>query len=296
MDTSSGPLALASQLTLAGSLTVYPLLFFLITPRTATPSRFDKSREAISAFHCTLVTCLSTYELCRRRDDWYPRPSSARPPIQLEDTQPDAGQGGAYDGAKLRIIQARSTLGNSITALETGYLLQDAVILVLAAWLRRQRTGGSTKAVFDGIRWRVLAWHHVGLASALGLLQWYIVRGSEKGILVITMLMMMNASTPVGTLHWYLYNFRRSWRLTILAVNTTYLATYGLCRVYLVYWILHVFGFHTGHSAIETFRRLRLPCQMGTSAIGITNTIWLILSLRQFKRRYLTGESWKKGL
>lgn len=193
MATLSSPLAFPSQLTLAASLTLYPLLFLLITPRAATPSRFDKSREAISAFHCTLITCLSFHELRRRRDDWAsPLHSSAF--AQKEDELRIDGAR-ANNGAELRIIRARSTLGNSITALETGYLLQDAVVLVLAAWLRRRRTGGSQlKAVFEGIRWRVLVWHHGGLAGALGVLQWYIACGREKGILVILMLMLMNAS------------------------------------------------------------------------------------------------------
>jgi hypothetical protein len=82
--------------------------------------------------------------------------------------------------------------GNSLTALETGYLVQDAVILILAARLRTR--GQGRKALVKQINWRVLGWHHVGLASALGMLQMYIARGQEKGILVILMLMLMNAS------------------------------------------------------------------------------------------------------
>lgn len=76
-------------------------------------------------------------------------------------------------------------------AFELGYLVQDTVILILAARLRA-RDGG--RRLVKEIDWRVLGWHHVGLSSALAVLQLYIARGKEKGIMVILMLMLMNAS------------------------------------------------------------------------------------------------------
>ncbi len=72
-----------------------------------------------------------------------------------------------------------------------GYLVQDAVILILAAQLRARGRG---KGLVKEINWRVLGWHHAGLSSALAVLQWYITHGREKGIMVILMLMLMNAS------------------------------------------------------------------------------------------------------
>lgn len=197
MSTSPPPLALTSQVTLVTSLIAYPLLFFLVTPRNATPPRFAKSREAISAFHCTFVTLASIYELQRRYSEWNTHtPSSfpTKPTTGPAEATPGAWIGYGADGARSALITTRSTLGNSITALETAYLVQDAVILILGARLRARYGGGRGKSLAKEINWRVLGWHHAGLSSALGVLQWYIARGREKGILIVLMLMLMNAS------------------------------------------------------------------------------------------------------
>lgn len=81
-------------------------------------------------------------------------------------------------------------------AFELGYLLQDTVILLLAARLRAREKGGSEggKTLVKEINWRVLGWHHLGFSSALTALQWYVAKGREKGIMVILMLMLMNAT------------------------------------------------------------------------------------------------------
>ena len=60
-----------------------------------------------------------------------------------------------------------------------------------------------------------------------------------------------------------------------------YLATYAVFRVYLLYWILEVFGAHIGCTATQTFKQLRLPCQVGTATIGLNNAIWLLRGLRR---------------
>ena len=75
-----------------------------------------------------------------------------------------------------------------------------------------------------------------------------------------------------------------------------YLATYGVCRVYLLYWILGVYGSHVGYTATETFKQLRLPCQLGTATIGLTNTMWLVGGLRKFFLRHIRGDLAKKGV
>jgi hypothetical protein len=171
------------QVTLLGSLISYPIIFYLITPRNVTPRRFVVSRELISVLHCSLITLGSIYEL--RRQYSALRPSPARP--EQEDGSTLSGY-----GADAPLITTRSVFGNSLTALEMGYLVQDAVILILAARLRAR--GEGRKALVKQINWRVLGWHHIGIASALGVLQLYIARGQEKGVLVILIFMLMNAS------------------------------------------------------------------------------------------------------
>lgn len=187
MSTPNNPLpARAPQITLLTSIITYPLLFFLVTPGNATASRFTKSREAISVLHCTLVTLLAAYELRERSKDWDAIPASR---INRSASKHDAIR--TTNGTNCPLITTRSMLGNSIVAFEMGYLVQDAVILILAARLRARGRG---KGWAKEINWRVLGWHHAGLSTALAVLQWYIARGREKGIMVILMLMLMNAS------------------------------------------------------------------------------------------------------
>lgn len=172
---------MAAQRSLVSSLLAYPLLFHLITPSNPMPTRFTQSREAISFAHTTFITCLSAYELLRGSPLWNIHPSPSSPPFNSKPP-----------GANSPLITTRSALGNAITAIETGYLVQDAFILLLGARLRER--GNGEKGLVKEINWRVLGWHHAGLATALGVLQWYIARGKEKGILIIILLMCMNAS------------------------------------------------------------------------------------------------------
>ena len=104
-----------------------------------------------------------------------------------------------------------------------------------------------------------------------------------------------NYRTPIGTLHWYLVNFQPSRRRAIMVANVIYLLMYGVCRVYIVRWILQILGSQTGHSAWEAFVRLRTSCQLGTATIGVANSVWLILGIRNFVRRYLSSAMVKKG-
>lgn len=186
----------------------------------------------------------------------------------------------------LPIIRQRSEFGNAITALETAYLLQDSVVLFYAARLARRAGQGSG---MKGLNITHLAWHHAGLSVALGLLQVYVARGREKGVLVVVMMMLMNASSPFGTLRWFLVNFRPDARWGILLTTVAYLVMFGLCRVYLVYYILATFGAQKGRGALEAFVRLKWHCQLGTGAMGVVNTAWLVMGVSNFARRYARG-------
>lgn len=189
----------------------------------------------------------------------------------------------------LPIITTRSEFANAIAALETAYLLQDSVILFYASKLHR-RSGGSTK----GLNIKHLAYHHVGLIAALGLLQVYIAQGREKGILIIVMMMLMNASSPCGTLRWFLVNFKPDARRLIAITTVAYLTLYGLCRVYLVHYILNVFGAQKGRNAFEAFVKLKWHCQFGVGAMAVVNIAWLVMGISNFANRYLIGPSMNK--
>lgn len=189
----------------------------------------------------------------------------------------------------LPIITTRSDFANAITALETAYLLQDSAILFYASKLPR-RVGGST----EGLNIKHLAYHHAGLTAALGILQVYIAQGREKGVLIVVMMMLMNASSPFGTLRWFLVNFKPDARKTIMTTAALYLTTYGFCRVYLVYYILNAFGAQKGRNALEVFARLKWHCQLGTGAMSVVNTAWFVMGVSNFSKRYLIRLSGSK--
>lgn len=91
----------------------------------------------------------------------------------------------------------------------------------------------------------------------------------------------------MGTLHWFLARFHPSWRASICATYGLYLLHYALARVYLLYYIVKLYGAWVGKSAFEAFTQLPLQCQMGTGVIGAANTVWLLIGMRKFARKYL---------
>ena len=268
-----------SQWTLVSSAVIYPLAFYISTPVNATPARFAQSREAISFFHCSWVTALSVWCLRRNSAGALLSPDVESPSTELPLPLPKSD-------ADLPIISFRSEFASSITALETGYLLQDSLILFWAFRLHRQARDKGFKPL-KGLNIRHLAWHHGFLVCGLSVLQWYIARGKEKGILIIIMMLLMNASSPIGTIRWYLVNFRPGYKGTIMTASVSYLAIYGLCRVYLIYYILKMFGAQRGHSTVQAFAKLRIPCKLGTGAMSIVNSTWLIMGISRLITRDL---------
>jgi hypothetical protein len=263
-----------SQWTLATGSTIYPLIFYISLPKNASPARFAQSREAISIFHCTLMTVLSLS--CLQQSSVTDLLSSHFSNDEVLDRD-------------LPIITTRSEFANAITALEAAYLLQDSAILFYASRLHR-RAGSSTK----GLNITHLAYHHAGLSAALGILQLYIAQGKEKGVLIIVMMMLMNASSVPGTFRWFLVNFRPDGRRLVMFTTIAYLAAYGLCRVYLIYYILKVFGAQKDRSAIEAFAKLKWHCQMGTGVMAAVNTVWLVMGVTNFVTRYFGRASGSK--
>ena len=166
----------SSQSTLVLSCITYLTAFHIILPRNPTSTRFTQTREALSAFHCTLVTALSTYLLYQRRSDWLLSPIE-KPNQKLT--------------SDISFVTTRSEAANALTALETGYLLADAGILIQEARLAAQERRTSVRRQLD---LRIFGWHHGGLIAGFGLMQWYIAKGREKAMLVVVMLLLMNAS------------------------------------------------------------------------------------------------------
>jgi hypothetical protein len=269
---------LPSQYALLGSFFGYLVVIYATTPRQATPLRLATSREAISICHCTFMTLATIY--CLR----WKLPAT----LFIEDlrTRPVADY-------ELPIITTRSELANALTAIETGYLLQDSIMLLLAAQskqvLLNKKISSSRDArgTLRGLNLRHLGWHHALLGSAFVVLQIYIARGREKGILIIAAMLLMNASSVPGTVRWFLLNFRPDLKQIIRVVILVYLVSFAVFRVGLVYYILKVFGEQLHISALDAFLRLRLPCKLGMSSLAVVNTFWLISATRSFLLREL---------
>ncbi|MCJ1380814.1 hypothetical protein MMC17_003923 [Xylographa soralifera] len=265
------------------STAVYASTFYLSLPTSPTATRLAKTREALSLIHCTVATALSLACLRQHHDALFPALPPASPPSQASSNANLRASESA-----LPLIATRSAFANAITAFETGYLLSDSLILLYSVRLARQsNVATKSKQRLVGLNMRHLAYHHAGLSAALLYLQWYIYHGREKGVLVIVMMMLMNASSPFGTLRWWLVNFRSERRTAIAFATATYLAVYAAARVGLVYAILRVWGRQTGVGALQAFGGLRWQCKLGTGTMWAVNTAWLIMGVSNFMRRSL---------
>ncbi|KAJ9603877.1 hypothetical protein H2200_011399 [Cladophialophora chaetospira] len=274
---------LPSQWALVTSFMGYLAAFYAITPQRPSPLRLAASREAISIFHCTSMTVLTA--ICLQKEL----------PAAIAQGWEQKGRVPLVADRDLPIITTKSTFANSLSAIETAYLLQDSLVLLLAAQTKQvflhkktSRPGKAPAKALRGLNLRHLGWHHALLGSAFVVLQIYIARGKEKGILIIVAMMLMNASSPFGTLRWFLINFRPDLKRTIKALTVAYLIAFGTFRVGLLYYILRAFGGQMDISALKAFHRLRLPCKLGMSSLGLANTAWFLNASRSFVLRELS--------
>lgn len=252
-----------SQLVLLGSLATYPLLLRFLTGPLPSPSRFSKAVKALSTLHSGLLTLLALYALHRR--PWQSSPITSDISHSKASKENIAGSGGYPDDSNNPFIIAKSEFANSITAIEAGYLVSDVFALVVEA-----RLHGGNEALD-----KTLLTHHIGIGSALLVLHYYIARGREVGIYVIVMFLLMNSSTPVLNLRWYLRSFYPQMKRAILGADLAFVASFFTARVWLVWKILAVYGAHHGWSAWEAYSKaLRIPCKVGTGALWAANMGW----------------------
>lgn len=251
-----------SQLAFLGSLTAYPLLVRLFAGSSPSARRFSAVVKGISTIHSTLLTVLALYAL--RHKPW--RSPSIPNRLSTESKDNIEGRGGYPDDSHNPFITARSEFANSITAIEAGYLIQDAVVLIIEANLHGVGRKGLDKTLMT---------HHIGIGSALLLLHYYIARGRELGIYVIVMFLLMNSSTPILNLRWYLRTFAPQRKAAILMADGALVASFFTARVWLVWKILAVYGAHHGWNALEAYiKGLRTPCKIGTGALWAANMGW----------------------
>lgn len=269
-----------SQIALLGSLAAYPILIRILCGSAPSPKRFSQAVKGISTLHSTLLTVLALYAL--RQKPW--RSSSTPSSISNDTNRSIAGRGGYPDDSQNPFITARSEFANSITAIEAGYLLQDVIVLLVEAKLHGAGGPGLDKTLMT---------HHLGIGSALLVLHYYIARGREVGIYVIVMFLLMNSSTPILNLRWYLRTFASQRKAALLLADGAFVASFFMARVWLVWKILEIYGAHHGWSALEAFTKgLRPPCKFGTGALWMANMGWwtiLVMNTMGRAKRWTLG-------
>ena len=104
----------------------------------------------------------------------------------------------------------------------------------------------------------------------------------------------MNASSVPGTLRWFLLNFSPGRKLTLKLVTVAYLASYGVCRVGLLWWVVRVFGRERGVGVVEAWGRLRWQCRAGMGTMVAVNLGWWVNGVGRFVGREM-GRGRGKG-
>lgn len=147
-------------------------------------------------------------------------------------------------------------------------MIQDSLALILSARLYN-------KAGIRGTLDKTLLTHHVGIGAALLILHLYIHQGREKGIYIIVQFLLMNASTLILNLRWYIRTFKADWKTARVLADASFVPAFFAAHVWLVQKILGDYGAWHGWSAWEAFLYgLRMPCQLGTGALWLANVGW----------------------
>ena len=301
---------LPSDLALLASFTVYRLIHRYADGPNPSQARLSAVIKATSTLHSSFTTILAVYFLQRCRTRWADigsqntdgvkktTPDSNVVGLGLEAVWPEHGWRYPDDSTN-PLLQTRSMFGNAITAFECGYLLQDTISLLREARLRlhfvqpnRRPTIRSLLKYAD----KTLLTHHVGISFALLILQYYIHQDRDRGIHIIVQFLLMNSSTPILNLRWWLRTYHPNSRVLCLSSDIAFITAFYLARIWLVGWIVRGYGKSHGYnSAWKVYwEGLRLPCQLGTGALWVANTTWWALLVASVVKRLL-GELYRIG-
>jgi hypothetical protein len=231
--------------------------------------------RAISTIHTTASSIAAL--LLLRYSSW-PVPEKIAPPLQRSKDEQQ------LDDSRNPMINGRNLLANALTTWETAYLIYDTYDL-----LRSYRGKTTSQTTLAGLRIAakkspVVLAHHVFLTSAFLVLQSYILAGREKGLWVITALLLMNSSNPLMHARWW------QRQRTGKASNTldfAFLTTFAVSRFGLVVWILNRYGKHHGVGPMQAYFLLRRKCQIGTATLTVLNGAWWTILAFNTMRRIL---------
>lgn len=243
--------------------------------------------KATSTFHSSFLTILAIYFLRQCRAQWAETGSESK----LKASGTVNWHGWSYpDDSTNPLLQSRSRLGNAITAIECSYLLQDTISLLREARLRSRIAQPSQKQTTRSLLRhadKILLTHHIGIALALLVLQYYIHEGRERGIYIIVQFLLMNGSTPFLNLRWWLRTYHPNSPILCLMSDFVFVAAFYMARVWLVGWIVRGYAKSHGYDSVWEvfFKKMRPPCQIGTGALWIANTAWWVLLVRSVSKR-----------
>lgn len=242
------------------------------------PANVIRNR-AISTVHTTASSIAAL--LLLRYASWPTSEEVATSVQQSKDEQ-------QLDDSRNPMINGRNSLANALTLWETAYLIYDTYDLLHAS---RKKTRSHT--VMAGVRLAaqdspVVLAHHVFLTSAFLVLQSYILAGKEKGLWVVTALLLMNSSNPLMHARWWQ---RQRTGKASNALDFAFLTTFAVSRFGVVIWILKIYGRYHGIGAMQAYCLLRRKCQIGTAMLTVLNGAWwTILAYNTIRRHFRRGK------
>ncbi len=259
------------------SILAYGLLY-RFSIYNASQSSLQATNRAISAGHTAVVTFVVLFVLSR---------SSLGSITPDKSRQARYAVDGNLDDSDNPLIQERSSFANAITAWETGYLLYDTWSMIHSAQTHPSIRGFARSAGGLTRRQPALLAHHVVLSIAFLRLQQYIYIGRERGIWIILVFLLMNGSNPFMHARWWARKQGRSTK----HLDAAFAAVFTLSRFGSVAWALRCYGTYHGFGPMEAYRRLRMPCQIGTGALTGVNALWWLLIMNGIINRRMKGSS-----
>ncbi|OCL13373.1 hypothetical protein AOQ84DRAFT_111477 [Glonium stellatum] len=268
------------------SATSYGLILRSIVSPEPSPLKLRATIRGLSATHSIVTTILALYVL--RHANWsspkelrHERPARiSKPESQNAIEKPSSAT--YLDDTYNPLIADHSSLANTITSFETGYLIYDTSALLYSSYLQNSRRSIPRTPLYLAKDSPVFLAHHLALISALAYLQTYIAARREKGIWVIIAFLLMNASNPLLHARWFV---RRKTGRADNRLDAAFAVVFALCRVGMIRWVLRRYGEYHGLSAWGAYKRLRVPCKTGVAALVGFNGLWWVLLVAKITER-----------
>ena len=292
------------------STLIYTTLPLILNPTDLVPNK--SLRKLLSIFHCSTIGLLSSIALWQERAAFSatlssgstPQPSSSGASSKSEDgiSQSDCASSSA--AATHPLIATQSSFANAITALETAYLLSDSLFLILDAYRRSRPTPSppsasptgsrSRRSFFASLDTRLLLLHHAPLAALLLLLQSHIRRSTERGILIILLLLGSTLATPLQDASWLVARHAPYQKRLLEALRIAWLLAFLVFRVGLFFGVMKLYGRFYGEGCWTVYSaRMRGACRVGIGGFVGVNAVWWAMAVGKMLRG--GGEEVKLG-